>query len=199
MLTQLLHDLQNLSWVDWLATLTALVYVVLSARNSPWCWPFGIVSCALWAYASYVYYDLYLDALLQVFYVVMGFLGLYYWLRGGQAGQASPIVRTTPPQHGWYLLVGTLCGVLFGYLFSYTAAAATYWDAFTTAFSVIATVMLVQRRLENWLYWIVIDLTYAGLYWSRVAVLFALLMLVYSVIAVFAYRHWTRLASTSDR
>jgi len=92
-----------------------------------------------------------------------------------------------------------LCGLLFGYLFSYTAAAATYWDAFTTAFSVIATVMLVQRRLENWLYWIVIDLTYAGLYWSRAAVLFALLMLVYSVIAVFAYRNWTRLASAPEQ
>jgi nicotinamide mononucleotide transporter len=93
-------------------------------------------------------------------------------------------------EHLVYLLIGGVGGLLLGYLFSYTTAAESYWDAYTTAFSVLATVMLVGRRLENWLYWIVIDLAYAGLYYSRGALLFALLMVVYTLIAMYAYRKW---------
>lgn len=189
---QFLQDLAALGWLDWTVTITALIYVVLSARNSPWGWPFGIVSCALWGYASFFEYDLYLDAILQLFYVVMGFIGLNAWLRGGAAGGVLPISRTTPTQHAWVLAIGLLSGLLFGYAFSHTAAAATYWDAFTTTFSILATVLLVRRQLENWLYWIVIDLAYVGLYFSRGAILFALLMVIYVIIAAFAYRSWSK-------
>lgn len=205
MLQQLLQDIQALGLLDWVVTLTALIYVILSARNHPACWPFGIVSCALWAYASYAYYGLYADALLQVFYVVMGFVGLYAWLRGGkseeQVGKSVailPISKASPDQHLIYISVALVLGLLFGYLFSHTSAAATYYDSLTTSFSVVATVLLVRRRLYNWLYWIIIDLAYAGLYYSRGAILFALLMLVYTVIAYFAYRHWRKLITTVE-
>ncbi|WP_367388058.1 nicotinamide riboside transporter PnuC [Lewinella sp. LCG006] len=189
MLTQLVQEIAALGWLDWIVTITALIYVVLSAKNNPWCWPFGIVSCTLWAYASYGY-GLYSDVLLQIFYVVMGFWGWYNWQKGSAQGGAMPISRMTPTAHLLYISVGIVAGGLLGYLFSNTNAAATYWDAFTTTFSVLATVMLVRRQLENWAYWIVIDLAYAGLYYSRGAVLFALLMMVYTIIAVYAFDTW---------
>lgn len=191
MLNQLAEEVLALGWLDWIVTLTALVYVVLSARNNSWCWPFGIVSCTLWAYASYGY-GLYSDVLLQVFYVATGFWGWYNWQKGNAQGGAIPISRMTPKAHLWYISVGIVAGGLLGYLFSNTAAAATYWDAYTTIFSVLATVMLVRRQLENWGYWVIIDLAYAGLYYSRGAVLFALLMIIYTLIAGYAYRTWWR-------
>lgn len=189
MFIQLVQEIMALGWLDWVVTLTALVYVVLSARNNAWCWPFGIVSCALWAYAAYGY-GLYSDVLLQVFYVVMGFWGLYNWQKGSQEGGVMPISRMRKQDHLLYLVIGVAGGMLLGYLFSHTTAAATYWDAFTTSFSVLATIMLVRRQLENWYYWFVIDLAYAGLYYSRGAVLFALLMVIYTVIVVYAYYTW---------
>jgi nicotinamide mononucleotide transporter len=192
MLTQqLVQEILALGWLDWIVTLTALVYVILSARNNSWCWPFGIVSCALWACASYGY-GLYSDVLLQIFYVVMGFLGLYNWQKGSEEGGAMPISRMEVKDHLVYLVIGILGGGVLGYLFSNTTAAATYWDAYTTIFSVLATVMLVRRQLENWGYWVLIDLAYAGLYYSRGAMLFAVLMAVYTIIAVYAYRAWKR-------
>ncbi|MEL7219993.1 MAG: nicotinamide riboside transporter PnuC [Bacteroidota bacterium] len=207
MLQQFIQDLQSLGLLDWVVTLTALIYVVLSARNNPLCWVFGIISCALWAYASYAYYDLYADALLQVFYVVMGFVGLYNW-QNGRAKQEDtldsplpetkslPINRASVQQHVIYITIGLTSGLLLGYAFKDTAAAATYYDALTTSFSIIATIMLVRRNIENWLYWIIIDLAYAGLYYSRGAILFAVLMIIYVVIAFFAYWHWRRLMTT---
>ncbi|MCB0637167.1 MAG: nicotinamide mononucleotide transporter [Lewinella sp.] len=183
-----------MGWLDWTATVLALVYVILAARDTPWCWPFGMISCALWAWASFYQYDLWLDAGLQLFYVVMGAVGLYRWIYGGQQGEGLPITQGSWWDQWPYLLSGSVLAVVFGLLFSaYTPAAATYWDAFTTIFSVLATWLLVQRRIENWIYWIITDAIYVGLYYSRGAYLFAVLMCLYVIIAAGAWRNWRRL------
>lgn len=193
MIAEIAKEAAALSWVDWVATSTALVYVVLAARNQVWCWFWGIVSCSLWAYASYAFYGLYLDALLQLFYVAMSFVGIYNWKYGGQGGADAPVKQLSPSGHFTYLLAGSLLALAFGYFFDhYTPAAATYWDAFTTVFSILATFMLVRRLLDNWAYWVVIDLVYVGLYYSRGAYLFALLMVVYTVIAAMAWQAWRK-------
>ncbi len=193
MIETILAEAAALSWVDWVVATTALIYVVLAAREQAWCWFWGIISCSLWAYASFAFYNLYLDALLQLFYVAMAFIGLYQWKYGGQAGEGLPVSRLSARQHLYILAGGTVATLLFGYFFDeYTPAAATYWDAFTTVFSIIATLILVRKVLDNWAYWIVTDLIYVGLYYSRGAYLFALVMVVYVVIAAFALVSWTR-------
>ncbi len=199
MFQEILAEAAALSWVDWVATFTAIIYVVLAARGNIWCWAWGIISCSLWAYASFVFYELYLDALLQLFYVAMGFVGIYEWKYGGRAQEGLPISRLSINQHLQIIGGGTLAALLFGYFFdAYTPAAATYWDAFTTVFSIIATFILVRKVLDNWAYWIVVDAAYAGLYFSRGAYLFTFLMVVYVVIASLALRAWWREYQLSD-
>ena len=193
MIARIIAEANALSWVDWGATLTALLYVILAAKDNVWCWFWGIISCSLWAYASFAFYQLYLDAALQVFYVFMAFVGLYNWRYGGEGRTEAPIERLSPNEHLPYLAAGTLLAIAFGYFFDqYTPAASTYWDAFTTVFSVFATLLLVQRYLDNWVYWIVIDIIYVGLYYSREAYLFSLLMVVYTLIAGIAWVHWRK-------
>jgi nicotinamide mononucleotide transporter len=191
--SQIIAEAAALSWVDWAVTITAIIYVVLAARENVWGWAWGIVSCALWAYASFAFYDLWLDALLQLFYVAMGFAGLYRWKFGNKHQEILPITRMWWVHHLHVVLIGGLMAFFFGYFFDeYTPAAATYLDAFTTVFSVITTFILVQKKLENWLYWVVVDATYAYLYFSRGAYLFALLMVAYTIIAAFAFFDWRR-------
>lgn len=189
--SQIATEAAALSWVDWVATITAIFYVVLAAQERIWCWFWGIISCSLWAYASFVFYDLWMDALLQLFYVAMGFVGLYRWKFGNSSQQTLPVTRMWWIHHVHIILVGGIMAFFFGYFFDeYTPAAATYLDAFTTIFSIITTFLLIQKKLENWLYWVIIDATYAYLYFSRGAYLFAFLMVIYVIIAALAYRRW---------
>jgi nicotinamide mononucleotide transporter len=197
---QIIQQALALGWVDWVVAVTALIYVALAARENVWCWFWGIISCALWAYASFFYYDLWLDALLQLFYVGMGFLGIYRWKYGDQKQADLPVSRMTWEQHLLIAVGGFIIALAFGYLFDeYTPAAATYLDAVTTVFAVITTFLLVQKKLENWLYWIAIDAAYVYLYSSRGALLFALLMAIYVVIAVFGYYSWRKGGSSSGQ
>lgn len=200
MLEQLVKGAAELGWVDWVVTLTALAYIAGASRNKIWGWYWGMASCALWAYASYAYYQLYLDALLQLFYVGMALWAVYRWRQRGASKGELPISRVSARGHGVYIGLGAVISVPFGYFFdAYTPAAATYWDAFTTVFAVLATIMLAKRQLDNWLYWVVVDAIYVGLYYSRGAFLLALVMIVYTIMAVQGYRYWRRQWALENR
>ncbi|MCB0641241.1 MAG: nicotinamide mononucleotide transporter [Phaeodactylibacter sp.] len=180
-------------WTVWLAVLTAVLYLLLAARENPWCWFWGIISCSFWAYAAFALYDLWVDALLQLFYVGISFYGVYEWRWGGRGGKDLPITTMSWQLHLWIIAGGLLLSYLIGYLFkAYTPAAATYIDAFTTTFSVIITFMVIYKKLENWAYWLVVDTVYVYLYWSRGGYLFALLFIVYLIIVIIGWINWTK-------
>ena len=188
----LLEAFAAFHWSEQVAVIAGLIYVILAARESHWCFWWGILGCALWAYASFSLYNLYFDALLQLFYVGMSVLGLYRW-KWGQASPKDelPITSMSLQQH---LTIITICVGLalpFSYFFAtYPQAAATLPDALTTIFSIAATFLFINKKMENWLYWVVTDMTYIWLYQSRGATLFALLMVLYTVIAAVAYWQW---------
>ena len=72
----------------------------------------------------------------------------------------------------------------------YPSAALPTLDAATTVFSVLATFLLIGRRLGNWLYFFVVDLVYVYVYLDRGSLIFAATFLVYAVMAVYGYRAW---------
>ena len=208
----LFEQLLAASFLDWLAMLTSLAYVWLAARDNNWCWGFAAVSTAVWAYQSFVVYQLVSDALLQVFYFIMAGVGIWRWRANKRAAGTAPRVTADGPldelllptnrpsikRMSWREHALTISGGLLGGLFlghavgSGFTAAATYPDAITTVFSIITTFLLIARRLENWLYWVVIDLAYVGIYWSSGAILFALMMVINIGMAIYGYRYWRR-------
>lgn len=178
---------------EWAAVIGAILYLLLAARNNPWCWVWGIISCIFWAYAAFALYGLYIDGALQIFYIFISIFGIYEWKYGGKDHQELPISRLTWKQHIWIWAGGlALSWVLGAFFAAYTSAAATYLDAFTTVFSVIITFMVIRKKIENWLYWFLIDSVYVYLYWSRGGFLIALLFVVYLVIVVFGYLSWRK-------
>ncbi|OAV43295.1 nicotinamide riboside transporter PnuC [Lewinella sp. 4G2] len=192
-MSELLTQLAAAQPLDWLAILTSIAYVVLAARGNNWCWLFAAVSTSVWGYQSLVVYDLVSDALLQGFYLVMAGVGVWQWQFGSRSGTALPVSRMTLGQHLFYLSLAGTCGSALGYFFSNTLqAAATYPDALTTAFSVGATFLLVRRKLENWLYWIVIDAVYVWIYLGQGAQLFALMMVINIGVAAYGWVNWRR-------
>jgi len=180
--------------LEWVAVLSGLVYVFYATKNDARCWYWGILSTACWAYVTAAVYSLYADGLLNVFYVVMGFIGLYQWRKGGAGGEALPITRMPTLNLLWTLLFGaaiSLAGAYF--LSSLTEAMATLWDSATTTFSIIATILLIQKKIENWPIWIVTNTAYIGLYIYREAWLFAGLFVIFTVLAVYGWLEWRKL------
>ena len=182
-----------MSTLDAIILITSLIYVFLATRENVWCWFWGIISCSLWAYASFEG-RLYADAFLQLFYVGISFWGIYQW-RGGhsQRGGALAVAELPIKWHLAILIGGVLVSLPFGYfLKEYTYAAATYLDSVTTVFAIITTFMVARKILSNWLYWIVIDLVYVYLYSIREMQTQAWIMIIYIGIAILGYFQWRK-------
>lgn len=178
---------------EWTGLFTGILYVLLAAREQVVCWIFGIISCFCIAYKDLTAYHLYADAGLQVFYIAIGFLGLREWfLMNRESGEQVSIKRMTTRQHVVILIAGAALSLPFGYLLNhFTDAAFSFLDSLTTVFSVFATLMLVRKYLDNWIYWIAIDLLYVYLYMSREGYFFGILMVVYTIIAIFGLNSWS--------
>lgn len=182
-----------LSMTELLAFLSGLIYVYYAANNDLKCWYWGILSCAAWIWVTVVTYGLYADGLLNFFYVVMGFVGLYQWKKGGIGKTPLSISTLKTIEVLWIAVAGIVFSFAGGYFLSnYTEALATYWDSATTVFSIIATLLLIRKKLENWPLWVFVNTAYIGLYIHREAWLFALLFVVYNILAVYGWMQWRR-------
>lgn len=172
------------------AVLSALAYLILAARENNWCWYFAFASTAIY---SVLFWEvsLLMESALNVYYMVMAVYGWYQWRRGGR--DHGGIKIHTLGARGNGLIIGAilLLTISSGYLLSrYSSAVWPYVDSFTTWASVIATFMVARKILENWLYWIVIDLVSIPLYLNRGLEMTALLFAAYVIIAVLGFVRW---------
>ena len=189
----MLEELLALGWVDWVVTITGIIYVILAAQENIWCWFWGFISCSLWAYADFYIYQLYADGVLQLFYAAMSAWGYWQWKNQKDSGEQLAISQMSMLQHVQIISLGLIGGVIAGYfLGTYTNAAATYADAITTVFALLTTYLVIQKKLENWLYWMCIDAIYLFIYQSRGAYLFVIIMLIYVVVAIYGWRNWQK-------
>lgn len=139
---------------------------------------------------SYFEYQLYMDSGLNFFYVIMGVIG---WLNWGRSGGNPGISTNTVRFHLIAIFILLALSAVIGQLLqTYTQAALPFWDAGTTLFSIWATYLLVKHKKENWLYWIVTDGIYVGLYMYKGAYLFAILFVIYTVLSVKGWRDWSK-------
>ncbi len=89
------------------------------------------------------------------------------------------------------LLLVAILSTLSGYWLSqYSTADFPYLDSFTTWASLLATFMMARRVLENWLYWIVIDVISIYLYVSKDLFFTTALFVAYVVLAAYGYVYW---------
>jgi len=83
--------------------------------------------------------------------------------------------------------------LISGYLLnSGTEAKLPYLDSFTTWASVVTTVMVARKVLENWIYWLVIDSVSIYLYIDRELYFTAILFALYIVIIFFGWFSWSK-------
>jgi nicotinamide mononucleotide transporter len=173
-----------------LAVVLAVAYLVLAIRQNIWCWAAAAVSTVLYLFIMFQS-RLYMESLLQLFYLAMAVYGWYSWRRPPD-GEGELRVTTWPLRLHLFAIGSVLALVYISgdLLARYSDAALPHLDSFTTWGAVVATFMVARKVLENWLYWFVIDAVSIGLYLSRDLFFTAALFGAYLVMIVIGYRSW---------
>lgn len=187
---------QQLPWLELLAMLFSLAYVFLAAKSSLWCWPAAFFSTALY---SYIFFDvmLLMDSALNAYYLLMALYGYWQWSSPSTADSEHPndlaITSWAASVHYRACFALTLISLAVGFLVAnYTPAHFPYLDTFTTVFAIFATYLVTQKVLENWLYWIVIDLASIYLYVEKDLIPTTILFVIFVFVAIFGYVKWYR-------
>lgn len=180
-----------MNWMEATATLFGIICVALMIKRIIWCWPAGIIQVVLYVY---IFWEarLYSDMLLHIVYIFLNAYGWYHWLHGGKDHDKLPVTKLGNRLWIWVAigLVGTaLWGAGMG---AWTDADLPYGDAFTTVISLVAQWLLIRKRLENWILWIVVDIAAIGIYWHKGLYFTTFLYAVFLVLATIGYSDWRK-------
>ncbi len=195
----ILQAAKSTSVMEWIATITAVIYVILAARENIFCWHFGAISSAL-SVAVYFKEQLVFEAILNVIYCIISIYGWWEWKKNKKEKSDLKISRMKMKTGLYILCIGIFCSLIFGGISNhYHTSQLPYADASITAFSILATWMTAKKILENWIAWIIIDAAAVGVYIYKgpSLYLFALLFIFYTFISITGYLSWRKKIQSS--
>ena len=179
-----------MSILEIIATITGIIAVGLQAKEKILAWPFAIVSVTILAYIFF-FQKLYSDFGLHIIYIVLNIYGWIIWSNKGKELEVTPTILMSWGQIAKATIITVISTGVLGYLMdNNTDADVPYFDAFTTCGSLVAQFLLAKKYLQNWSFWIVVDLVAIPLYIYKELYIVAFLFCVYLVICVYGYRSW---------
>ena len=173
--------------IESIAVVTAIVYLLLAAKEDLKCWYAAIISSSLYFYIM-LNVGLLMEAFLQIFYIAMAIFGWYQWKKTTINNESLNISTWNKATHILVVTTVIILSILIGqFLDTNTNAELPFLDAFTTFGAIVTTYMVAMKILENWIYWFVIDSISIYLFITRELYLTSILFLIYLIIIVFGY------------
>lgn len=180
-----------MSLLSSIALVFGVLGVWLTILETIWCWPVALVAVTA-SIAEFYEERLYGDMSLQIFYFFAGIYGWYFWNRN--KNKQFLVSRINLGLVPWLLLATAIQSILYYYLLVYYGGDKPLLDAILTACSLTVTYMMTKKWVENWLVWVIIDLSYVLLYVIKDMWLFALLNFFMAAVAFFGWLKWRRMA-----
>ncbi len=187
----------SLNWFESTAALLGLISIYFQIKQKVFYWPVAIVMVSMYIMVFYKT-GFYADMSLQFYYLGVSIYGWYFWV-AGRNQQDSDNKKTVPVSSlnkkqfftaiGFSALFFIIILIILKY---FTDSDVPYGDAFTTALSFVATWLLARKILENWLFWIVVNIASSGLYIYKELYATAILFIVLSILAVLGYVKWKK-------
>ena len=183
-----------MAWIiEGVGAVLAIAYLLLALKQNKLCWFAWIASSILYLYVMYQA-GLYMESLLQVFYLCMGFYGLSQWTKTINNNQTTYVDLWSIGSHIFAISLLIVLSFLSCILLSnFSNAALPFIDAFTTWGAIMASYMVAKKILENWIYWVVIDFISVFIFASRGLYFTSALFVTYLVIIYFGYKSWSKI------
>ena len=195
--SQLANAWRSTSWVEIIAAVLAVLYLLFAIRQHLACWAAAFISSCLYVWVLFGAH-LYMEAALNGFYAVMALYGYWQWTRG-QQGQPLAITHWSAGPHALALLAVVGISLVSSYfLRRFTPAAWPFMDSMAAWSSVFATFLVARKVYENWHWWLVIDSVSLCLYFTRGLYVTMLLFGLYLLMIVAGMREWRRSVESAD-
>jgi nicotinamide mononucleotide transporter len=190
-----------MSYVEFIGTVLYLWSVWLISKRRILTWPVSIISVLLYM-ALFYQIRLYSDTLEQVYYIGVSIYGWWMWNKSPKdEGQIIDIYYSNQSVIFQWIALTAIVSVLTGFFMSRIhilfpvifpdAASFPYLDALTTIMSFSAMWLMVQKKTESWIYWIIVDIIGIWLYFVKDVKFISMLYVILLILAINGLRMWT--------
>ncbi|MEZ4786323.1 MAG: nicotinamide riboside transporter PnuC [Flavobacterium haoranii] len=182
-------------WLEIIAVLFGLISVLFARVNNILVYPTGIISTLIFVYLLFQW-SLIGDFLINIYYTIMSIYGWILWTKRKNDDLEYPIatMNTKDIKKSIVLFTLTILFVIIIYIYfdKFTSWTA-YVDTFTTGLFFVGMWMMAQRKIENWIVWIIADFISIPLYFYKGYTLTSLQYIVFTILAYYGYKEWKRI------
>lgn len=186
--------------LELLATILLIANVYLLAKQKLVNYWFGLAGVLIFGYL-FREYQLYSDMLLQwVFYAPLQIIGYVMWRYGKTLGSEISTGEDTMkivtigwyPRLFWSTMILIPAFALGSYMAANTDASFPYIDALTTTMSVVASLLMLKKILENWIIWIAMDFIAIPVYYAKELYITSGLYIIFLGLATYGLYTWIK-------
>lgn len=183
---------EKTSRAEIVSVICALLSVWFARKASVLTYPTGIVGVLIQAWLCFFSWQLYADGCINLYFLAMSIYGWWMWTR--KTNDAQSVAWAGRRENGIALGLSLLFfGLFYEVLVHFTNSTVPVWDALTAGGSVGGMYLMAKKRVENWIYWIVVDVISTPLYAYKGAWFVALQFLIFTALACWGLRDWRRM------
>lgn len=151
--------------IEIFAVVFSFLCVYLSTIKNPLAWVIGIVGIFFYMFVFYEN-NLYADFILQFVFISQSIYGWVNWIKNKSIKTDEVKVEYLTNKNRIKYIFFIICtyAIVAFTLNKYTNSSVPYIDSFVATLSLYANWLLAQRKIENWIIWMVANVIYVGLF-----------------------------------
>lgn len=191
-----------MSYVEIVAALFGALSVYFYIVRNHWSWPVGLVQVVLYI-GVFEQAKLYADMLLHFVYAGLQLYGWWAWYQSSKRQATSPVDSSLGQDESLEIrelgMKGNIACIVVSLAMTtvyaillrrFTDASSPLPDSCIAAFSLTAQMLLAWRYVDNWRYWIFVDLVAIGLFAFKELYITSILYALFLVMAIVGDRAW---------
>ena len=206
-------------FLEFIAAVLGITSVFYAKKENILVYPTGIISTGLYVYLL-SQWALYGDLIINIYYTLMSLYGWYMWTRiSKKTHEPLKISRTNYLDNikAFAIFVFTAIFVIvvyryydvmpdlnfidsIHYAFQKISAgsliefrkATPYLDTFTTAAAFVAMWLMANKKIENWIFWIITNIVSIPLYFVKGYGFTGIQYTIFFVLAFLGYKEWKK-------
>ncbi len=179
--------------IEIIAIVSTFLYVILSTKQSVYCWYPSIVGC-LCFFILYMDEKLYMEMTIQVIFLVQSIYGLYNWSKSENIYE-SVVNKLSYKIFFEHLFLTIACAMLAGVLLDInTETQQPYFDAIASSIGLLGTWYLTKKYIQAWILWFVVDLLLLRMFLFQELYLSASFYVLMTFLSVKGYYDWHKIS-----
>lgn len=179
--------------IEVIAVIFGIASVWYAKKENILVFPTGIISTILFVYLCYIF-TLYGDLTINIYYTLMSVYGWYMWK---YSNNEKELAVTKSSLKDWtkagLIFLTTVIFVICVYLyFNRFDRITDYIDTITTGIFFAGMWLMANKKIENWILWIIADLISIPLYFVKGLGFTGLQFIIFLILAVQGYNAWKK-------